>query len=295
LLADQPAQAILRNADQTVLFGTLHLPHLPARESARACSAAACGAAAAMTACASGASSLLNRPVVVLNNAWTPVNLISVRNAFRLIFTTRASSAAGPPPPLATWLDPADMSLHDTSSPWAVQPLRHHPSSLPPTSSDSGAAYVATPTLRIRVPQAIVLSAASLSACPQTKQLWFTRKAVLERERFACAYCGGAADTVDHVRPRTDGGISCYTNCVACCRRCNSRKGRLSLKEAGMRLRKGVNLMPPPPDFYRRKLLVRYNDSWLELLQTAGAARDAAAAVGSEGEVAPSASQSSSF
>jgi DNA-binding transcriptional regulator YiaG len=44
-----------------------------------------------------------------------------------------------------------------------------------------------------------------------------------------CAYCGGAADTVDHIEPRSGGGPNGWANLTAACRRCNSRKGKRPL------------------------------------------------------------------
>lgn len=60
------------------------------------------------------------------------------------------------------------------------------------------------------------------------------RFAVLARNNFRCVYCGqdllsdfdslfGAS--VDHVKPRTHGGLDHRDNLVACCRTCNQLKG----------------------------------------------------------------------
>lgn len=39
-----------------------------------------------------------------------------------------------------------------------------------------------------------------------------------------CSYCGGLADTVDHIDPIARGGDSSVGNLTAACARCNSRK-----------------------------------------------------------------------
>ena len=67
----------------------------------------------------------------------------------------------------------------------------------------------------------------------------FSRRNVLARDRFACAYCGSKARpiTIDHVVPRSRGGKTDFDNCVACCRACNLKKGALLPREAGMALR----------------------------------------------------------
>jgi 5-methylcytosine-specific restriction endonuclease McrA len=48
--------------------------------------------------------------------------------------------------------------------------------------------------------------------------------AVLKREGYVCHYCGGRADTADHVTPKARGGTDSMDNLVACCRSCNSGK-----------------------------------------------------------------------
>jgi hypothetical protein len=65
----------------------------------------------------------------------------------------------------------------------------------------------------------------------------YGREAVLRRDRHRCAYCGGHADTIDHLVPRSRGGTWTWLNTVAACGRCNSRKGNRTPHEAGMRLR----------------------------------------------------------
>ncbi len=67
-----------------------------------------------------------------------------------------------------------------------------------------------------------------------------TRKNVLLRDRYTCAYCGerdGATMTVDHVEPKSRGGRSTWANLVACCSPCNGRKRDRTPVEAGMPLR----------------------------------------------------------
>ena len=66
----------------------------------------------------------------------------------------------------------------------------------------------------------------------------FSKKNVLIRDRYTCAYCGKKEKslTIDHVIPRARGGKAEFENCVACCKDCNNQKGARSLKEAGMYL-----------------------------------------------------------
>jgi 5-methylcytosine-specific restriction endonuclease McrA len=64
-----------------------------------------------------------------------------------------------------------------------------------------------------------------------------SRRGVLRRDAHACAYCGKAAHTVDHVLPRSRGGADSWENLVACCLRCNNVKGDHTPAEMGWKLR----------------------------------------------------------
>lgn len=67
----------------------------------------------------------------------------------------------------------------------------------------------------------------------QTRAL--SRKNILLRDRNTCQYCGivlhAAELTLDHVQPRSRGGLSTWENLVACCHGCNRRKGNQLLHE----------------------------------------------------------------
>ncbi len=73
-----------------------------------------------------------------------------------------------------------------------------------------------------------------------------TKSAVKARDQM-CAYCGGRAETVDHVLPRSRGGALSWENAVAACLRCNHRKADRTPAEAGMTLL--ITPAAPPPGF----------------------------------------------
>lgn len=62
-----------------------------------------------------------------------------------------------------------------------------------------------------------------------------TKSAIKARDQM-CAYCGGHAETVDHIVPRSRGGALTWENAVAACLRCNHRKADRTPDEAGMTL-----------------------------------------------------------
>jgi 5-methylcytosine-specific restriction endonuclease McrA len=61
-----------------------------------------------------------------------------------------------------------------------------------------------------------------------------SRKAVFARDSWCCQYCGGLAETVDHVVPRSRGGAHTWENVVAACKRCNGRKRDKTPAEASL-------------------------------------------------------------
>jgi len=79
------------------------------------------------------------------------------------------------------------------------------------------------------------------------KGIAFSKKNILRRDNFTCQYCGYSQNilTVDHVRPKSRGGKTNWTNVVVACKPCNLKKGNQILQETGMRLRKP----PSKPDF----------------------------------------------
>ncbi len=65
----------------------------------------------------------------------------------------------------------------------------------------------------------------------------WSRQNLLRRDRHTCAYCGGRAETVDHILPASRGGRWEWANTVAACEHCNCRKGDRTPTEARMPLR----------------------------------------------------------
>ena len=70
----------------------------------------------------------------------------------------------------------------------------------------------------------------------------FRKKVLFNRDSWQCQYCGvqlGQREvTIDHVTPRSVGGVTSWRNCVTSCRACNMKKGSKSLPESGMNLRR---------------------------------------------------------
>jgi 5-methylcytosine-specific restriction endonuclease McrA len=82
----------------------------------------------------------------------------------------------------------------------------------------------------------------------------FTKRNVLVRDGFQCAYCGKRADrlSIDHIIPKSRGGKTDFDNCVAACHGCNWKKGGRTPREAGMFLKKRP-FQPTISEFLRLK------------------------------------------
>ena len=71
---------------------------------------------------------------------------------------------------------------------------------------------------------------------PGSRNIPVSRRGVLRRDGHRCAYCKRSANTIDHVQPKSRGGSDSWENLVACCLRCNNKKGDKTLAEIGWEL-----------------------------------------------------------
>jgi 5-methylcytosine-specific restriction endonuclease McrA len=69
----------------------------------------------------------------------------------------------------------------------------------------------------------------------RTRVPWSKRNVII-RDKFTCAYCGTHQKklTIDHIIPSSRGGKSTFENCVAACKKCNSKKGNKTPREINM-------------------------------------------------------------
>lgn len=71
---------------------------------------------------------------------------------------------------------------------------------------------------------------------PYVRRTAMSRRAIFARDEHRCQYCGGRADSIDHVFPRSRGGGHHWENVAAACTPCNLGKRDRTPEEAGMRL-----------------------------------------------------------
>jgi len=90
---------------------------------------------------------------------------------------------------------------------------------------------------RVTVPEPSVVRLVRYVQVPHHYRVAVNRRTVFARDGSRCQYCGSAAENLDHVIPRSKGGLHTWENVVAACRRCNTRKEDRLPHEVGMVLR----------------------------------------------------------
>lgn len=98
---------------------------------------------------------------------------------------------------------------------------------------------VRSPSITIFSPQVIIIPDCEFNN-PKIRVVSYSRKSVYERDKFTCQYCrkkvNRSALTLDHVVPKSKGGLTTWTNIVTACVSCNNKKRDQLLSELGWRL-----------------------------------------------------------
>ena len=103
--------------------------------------------------------------------------------------------------------------------------------------ADHPAGFVSTPTFRIAIPEVIILKRYDKLPVGDVK---FTRRNIYEHYGHRCCYCGKVYGTselnLEHVIPRSRGGMTDWANIVTSCIPCNLKKADQLPEEAGLKL-----------------------------------------------------------
>lgn len=157
---------------------------------------------------------MLNSSVLVLNRSYLPIHVTSVRRAFSLIYQGGAKAVN----------EQYETFDFDT---WVLTVI--------PRDADT----VGTLNGAVRVPRVIILR--QFDRAPR-KHVRFSRANVFSRDLNTCQYCDRSPArsllNLDHVVPRTQGGLTTWENVVCCCIPCNRRKGGRTPEQAGVKLRR---------------------------------------------------------
>ena len=98
--------------------------------------------------------------------------------------------------------------------------------------------YLQTTRGPIRVPTVVIC--ANYDKIVYNKVQFPTKSNIYKRDNFTCVYTGKKLSkdelSIDHVIPKSKGGNDTWENLVTCDRMLNSKKGSLTLAEAGLKL-----------------------------------------------------------
>jgi hypothetical protein len=190
-------------------------------------------------------ASVLNTKVLVLNRAYLPVHITSVRRAMALLYQdiARAVDEQYRTFDFASW---ADLAAEEDT--------------------------IGLVGRAIRVPRVILLVA--YDRVPR-RFVRFSRFNIFARDQNLCQYCGRQFPrselNLDHVVPRSKGGKSVWENVVCSCLRCNRLKGGNTPVEAGMRLIR-LPFRPQWTPFMTETFSLRRYKEWLPFLSAVDAA-----------------------
>lgn len=103
---------------------------------------------------------------------------------------------------------------------------------------------------------------------PYARRIALNKENVFIRDNYKCQYCGSQAESVDHIIPRSKGGLHQWANIVACCRGCNLTKADKLLRDTNLSLISKPEL--PNDNFWIKAILNSSPDpSWEKYLLTA--------------------------
>lgn len=175
------------------------------------------------------------RKCLVLNKNWRPVATIPLEDAICKVFSNYDDGT-----PKARIIEPETYRTF-TWNDW---------SKIKPLASDE---KIASANMVLRIPEIILLS--RYEKMPKPK-VHFSRRTLYKRDKSQCQYCGcrpGSDElTIEHVVPKSKGGLTTWENCVLACVPCNRRKANRTPEQANMKLLKE----PKKPEMY----MLRFDD-----------------------------------
>jgi 5-methylcytosine-specific restriction endonuclease McrA len=155
---------------------------------------------------------MVHSAVLVLNKSFLPVQITTVRRAFCLLYAGMAKAVN------------SQYETFDFES-WRQLRLQVNEE------------RIGLVDRMIKVPRVILLIA--YDRVPK-RRIRFSRHNIFARDKNTCQYCGKKFPTtdlnLDHVVPRSQGGITTWENVVCSCHRCNRMKGGKTPEQAGMYL-----------------------------------------------------------
>lgn len=157
----------------------------------------------------------INKSVLILNKNWIPINTTTARHSFSLMYSDHAKGLL-------------------------IEENKFHPLewrewvSLKTNEQDD---LIKTVSGFIKIPNVIILN--YNDKIPK-QTIKFTQKNIWERDNFTCQYTGKKLNkntgNIDHIIPKSQGGKSCWENCVLAHKEINSKKADKTPEQAGLKL-----------------------------------------------------------
>ena len=170
--------------------------------------------------------SALNAHVLVLNRFFMAVHLVTVRQAFLLLYRNCAEVVDQ---------EDGQFAHYDFDTWQELSALREEINDF---NLDLELEWVQTVSHQIQVPRVIRLTRFEKVA---RQTLRFSRRNLFARDNQRCQYCDRnltmSQMSMDHVVPRRLGGETRWDNVVCSCVACNTRKGGRTPKQAHMQLK----------------------------------------------------------
>ncbi len=199
------------------------------------------------------AQSALSANVLLLNRLYMAVRVVSARRALTLLYRELAEVVA---------FDDGKYLAYDFDDWVEVSQAKQR---FEPEKYD----WVRTVRFQIAVPKIIRLLGYDKLPAAGVK---LNRRNLFARDQNRCQYCGKRYPTselsLDHVIPRSQGGLNTWENIVCACIRCNVKKGGRTPHQAGMKLI-GLPVKPRRSPVLTIKLSDSKYASWKQFLDFA--------------------------
>jgi 5-methylcytosine-specific restriction endonuclease McrA len=190
----------------------------------------------------------LLEPTLVLNKAWNSINVKLFKNCIPKLMKDGAKCMDEETSTLYSWEEWVETFIYDTKE-------------------DPSKQYFNCGKYFMKVPEIIVLKTYSKISNASVK---ISRRNLLIRDQFTCQYTGkklpASELNIDHVVPRSSGGLTTWENVVMCDWRINSKKGSKSLQESGLSLIKQP-VKPRWNPLYSKFVRRNIKESWKKFIK----------------------------
>lgn len=157
---------------------------------------------------------VLNRKVLALNKFWKPIRIVTVKQALIMIFSKKEAEIIDPI--LYTkyvWDEWIELEIKD-------EEVLH----------SSHEVY--------KIPEVILLPHCAKNCFAFKPRV--SKNNIFKRDGFQCQFCGIKPEkkmlSIEHLTPKSRGGLTTFLNCTTACMQCNLRKGDRLLKETNLKL-----------------------------------------------------------